>query len=179
MNTTYTWPELRQHAIDAFAGDTPGQAIEDRVTAHFQTTPARVATLIDGIGRRVQAGTVRSGWAILDRELNAKPANIQATDNRERGLQFSLAETWIRNTGAYLDRESELVDALFGDQGPLRQWPDMQAHMVEVWAEQRPRFRRTERAALKRQRRQAKVRQLRRLIARHEPEPDTSSDLPF
>lgn len=137
---SYAWPETRDRAVKAFNGDTPGDATELAIIAHFQDHPGRVVNLIDAIGRRVTQGQVRSGWAILKHELDHVPSDIVATDNAERATHLRLAELWIRHTGGYIDREEELVDALFGPQGPLREWPDLEVQVVESWTRERSRF---------------------------------------
>ena len=153
--TEYHWPDTRNKAIQAFNGDTPGDQIETAILTHFQEHPNRVNTLIDAIGRRVAQGQVRSGWAILHHELEHAPTDITATDNRERANQLRLAETWIRNTGGYIDRQTELEDELFGDRGRLRHWPELRDQTIACWLEQRHRFEAAEREAEERGRRNA------------------------
>ena len=156
--TTYNWPELRDRAIQAFNGDTPGARIEDAVLTHFREHPGRVATLIETIGRRVTEGQVRSGWAILRHELDTIPANISATDNRDRANALLRAEAWIRHAGGYLDRIEEIDDELFGDRGPLRHWPELRDQIHQLWHDQRPRFQATEEESERRQLEQAALR---------------------
>lgn len=145
--TEYHWPDTRDRAITAFNGDTPGDTIEAAVQHHFKEHPGRVHNLIDAIGRRVATGNVRSGWAILNHELEKTTSDVVATDNRERQQHLKNAEHWIHNTGGYIDRESELIDCLFGPTGPLKAWPELQPQLVEAWHRERPRFTKAEEEA--------------------------------
>jgi hypothetical protein len=168
--TTYAWIEERERAIAKFNGDTPGAELEAAILTHFREHPGRVHTLVDAIGRRVTDGSVRSGWAILRSELDAKPADIQATDNAERAIHLRLAEQWIKNTGGYIDTQPELEDALFGDQGPLRQWPDLKPQIVDLWRKERPWFENTAHDEVQRQARQGETyRRLRRMTHTADP----------
>lgn len=149
MTTTYDWLELRNQGIQLF-NDTPGAELEARILKHFADHPGRVHTLVHATARKVAAGKVHSGWAILLRDLETQPQNVQATDNAERALHLRLAETWIRNTGGYLDRESELGNALFGPQGPLADWPELWHPILELWQAERARFAKAEQEAERR-----------------------------
>lgn len=156
MVTTYIWAELRNHAIQVFNGDHPGAALEDAILHHFEREPTKVATAIDQIGRQVANGKIRSGWAILDRELNHQTPNVVATDNAERAKQLQLAETWIRNTGGNLDRPEEVEAELFDPHlGKLRHWPETRDQILALWTEQRHRFTQTDAEAIERMAHQA------------------------
>lgn len=151
---TYDWTEIRDQAIELFDHDQPGARLEEAILTHFQDHPARVVDLIQAIGRRVQAGGVRSGWAILRTELDRKPTGaLVANDQTERHKAVHLSEQWLRNTGGYLDREDEIIDELFGDRGRLRHWPDLQPRILELWRELRPRFVQADLEAVERGRR--------------------------
>lgn len=165
--TTYDWHTLRDRGIRLFNGDTPGTELERRIVDHFARHPARVATTIEATGRKVAAGGIRSGWAILLRELDAKPQTAQADDNADRAIAIRLAEAWIRNTGGYIDRQSELEAELFGDTGRLRHWPDLRQRMTAYWLEQRHRFQKAERDAHQRAQAQAALRAELRTRLRH------------
>lgn len=175
--TTYDWPAMRDRAIERFNGDTPGADLEARILTHFREHPGKVATLIEAIGRRVTNGQVNSGWAILARELDTKPANIQADDNAERAKHLRLAEIWIRNTGGYIDSQDELEDEMFGDRGPLRDWPELKPSIVALWTEQRPRFTVAELEHVERLERYAAAR-LKRITVSQRPKPPTT-EAPF
>jgi hypothetical protein len=157
MVTTYVWADTRDHANTLFH-ETPGAALEERILTHFREHPAKVVDHIDSIAIRVAEGKINHGWAILDRELATIPADVTITDTAERLKQLRLAETWIRNTGGYINRLEELDSELYDEHlGRLRHWPDTRQQIHALWHEQRFRFRRTERQAYKRQRRQALI----------------------
>lgn len=158
--TTYDWPTLRERAIQAFNGDTPGANVETAILTHFQEHPGRVTQLIDAIARKVAEGSIRSGWAILAHELAQKPAQITATDNAERAKQIRLVEKWLTTTGGHIDTEAELVDAVFGPHGRLYLWNEDEqliAHITELWHEQRPRFAKAELESEQRQAEQSEL----------------------
>lgn len=134
---SYDWPSTRTHAIQAFNGDTPGETTEAAVVIHFQAEPVRVLQLVDAIGRRVQGGQVRSGWAVLRHELEKQPALVVASDGAERATSVRLAEAWIRHAGHVVESEEELIDELFGVRGRLRWWPDLQGRMTGLWQSRR------------------------------------------
>jgi len=137
MTTTYDWPTERDRATNLFNGDTPGPAIEANVLHHFHQHPGRVHTLIGAIGNRIAKGaSITSGWAILNHELNTKPAPVVATDNAEKAKQIHLAEQWIRNAGRDIVDHHELVDELFGVHGRLHDWKsdhDLHDRLLELW----------------------------------------------
>jgi hypothetical protein len=157
--TTYVWLEQRERAVRLFNGDTPGADLEHTIVNHFTEHPARVATMIDAIGRRVATGSIRSGWAILARELDTKPETATATDTSDRIRAIQQARAWISNAGGYIDRQTDLEQALFedgySDRGQsLRPWADdqaLRAAMVAHWLEQRPRFQAAELESERRQ----------------------------
>jgi hypothetical protein len=160
------WLQLRDHAIQLF-GDTPGAALEETILEHFNEQPQRVADLIDQIGGRVKTGKVKSGWPILRRELERKPADSVATDTLERAKQLKLAETWIDQAGGYIDDQQELLDELFNERGRLRHWPDLKPAIVAHWLEQRPRFIQAEADSLAYQLRAAESYRRIRAMTRH------------
>lgn len=138
--TTYDWLQLRDHAVELFNGDTPGAELEHRIVNHFTEHPARVAQAIDNIGRKVATGTIRSGWAILARELDAKPAEARAVDNADRAKAIILADAWLLNAGGYIDNQAELEDELFGERGRLKRWPEHRSTIIAKWREMRDAF---------------------------------------
>jgi hypothetical protein len=44
----------------------------------------------------------------------------------------------MRTTGLHYDRESELLDELYGDRGRLKDHPNTRQRMLELWNELRP-----------------------------------------
>lgn len=140
--TEFDWQQIRDDAIAIFA-DAPSAQLEQELVEHFTERPSHTAQVIARIGKQVQAGKVRSGWAVVRKELNSAPGpNIRATDEAERERRIRNAETWIRNAGLYLDRQQDLEDELFGDRGTLRDYAKddtLRARMVDYWRTHRPR----------------------------------------
>jgi len=185
--TTHTWHQLREHAINLFAGDTPGADLEQRILEHFTERPAHVARAIESVGTRVANGKIRSGWAVLRRELDTKAATDVAVDDLEdRTTQIRLAKTWIVNTGGYFDRDTELEDELFGDLGRLHDYADqtqIRDEIARVYTTERPRFAAAEQEHVDRNKRHGdKQRELRKLLRHATPKdmPDTADeDIPI
>jgi hypothetical protein len=136
--TTYTWTDLRTHAAERFAGQTPGPELEQRIIDVFQQQPQIVAAAIDYIAERFRAGIVRSPWPVLATHVEQATTthDIQATDSTQRNRAIANAEQWIRTAGLHLDRASELEDDLFGDLGRLRAWASdttLRQRMLTLW----------------------------------------------
>ena len=157
--TTFDWATTRDHAISLYRGDHPGAALEESILHHFEREPQRVIDTIDQIGRSIERGGPNapvSGWAVLAKNLATQPLDRQVSDNAERTKQLRLAETWIRNTGGNIDRQTELISELYDpDLGRLRHWPDTQPQIIALWTEQRPRFETMEAQATERMAHQA------------------------
>lgn len=147
--TTYVWTDLRNHAIDSFNGETPGAELEQRILTVFTHHPQIVAAGIDYIAAQHAGGTIRSPWAVLavHVEKATTPSDVTATDSRDRDKAIRNAEQWIRATGLHIDRQTELLDALydiggFGDKGQtLAPWAadeNLRQRMVALWQEARP-----------------------------------------
>ncbi len=143
--TEYHWSEIRDHAIELF-GEAPSAQLEADVLEEFERRPAFVAQAIDRIGAKVAAGKVRSGWAILRKELYDTPTtpNIVATDEAERTKRIDKAKQWIDNAGLHYDRADHVLADLFGDEyakGPLTNYdtPELRAELAAYWHNARPR----------------------------------------
>jgi hypothetical protein len=141
---TYDWPTTRAQAIFNFGGDAPRADLEQRIMEVFAENPTLVIKAIEVVTKNYHAGKVRSPWAILD--LNLKEATrpgtpLTATDTNDKTKRIARAEQWIRNTGAHYDRETEIVDELFGDRGLLQQYAaetSLVARMTTLWEQHRP-----------------------------------------
>lgn len=146
--TEYHWGPLRDHAIASF-GDTPGSDLEQRIIDVFVQHPQIVAALIDAVAARVKAGKVRSGWAILatECERSTTTADTRATDTTDRDRAKRNAAQRINAELLHFDRESEVVDELFGERGHLRHWPELEDEYVALWQQNRPRGELVERQA--------------------------------
>ena len=139
----YSWIALREEAIAAF-GDTPGAAMEQAIVDAFEQRPRLVAEAIASVGKQVKDGKARSGWAVLRSRVQGavrQGEDVVASGKDERGLHIRQAEAWIKNAGLHLDRESELIDSLFGDFGILRAHAGddvLRRQMLTRWRERRP-----------------------------------------
>lgn len=154
---TLTWADTKHRAIEAFNGELPNADTEQTILDAFTLEPVAVLHALDQVIEDFKQGKARSGWAIWKSRIltAARTPDIQVSYADSRQRRILIAETWIRNTGGYIDREAELVDELFGDLGKLKEWPDLQPRMVSLWETQRARFKRTEQEAIERQARQA------------------------
>jgi hypothetical protein len=139
----YAWPELRQHAVRRFH-DAPSAAIEQRVIDVFREHPVMVVEAVAHIGARFEAGKIRAPWVVLAQHVEqaVRPLeDVHATDARDRTKQVERASQWMRAAGKHFDSEDELLDALFGDNGQLRQWASderLRERMRKLWNEVRP-----------------------------------------
>lgn len=135
--TSYDWAAERAKAIAAFS-DQPHAQTEQDVLEVFQHSPVLVIEQIESVGKEVQRGSVRSGWAVLRaRLLSVERANVIVSDAPSRDKRLANAERWMRSAGLHIESEDELVDELFGERGKLRAWSELKPQMLALWAEQR------------------------------------------
>jgi hypothetical protein len=138
--TEYSWQTTYQRACDLFKAR-PNAEQEQAVLDAFRDEPRLVSEQVDQIASGVTTGTIRSGWAVLRKVVApASVTDIRVTDTGERDTRTRAALNWISNAGLHFDRESELVDELFGYTGLLRAWPDdqeLRSRMVKHWVEVR------------------------------------------
>jgi hypothetical protein len=137
-----TWHELYALAVKEFGGDTPGAALEQIIIDHYRQHPQAVANAITKTAANYRNGKVTSPWGVLPNVINqmieAAAAADTVADHRKAEL---AAAQWIRTAGLHHDREDELLDDLFGEQGRLRDHRNNQKlvdRMRELWAEHRP-----------------------------------------
>lgn len=140
----FTWSQVRDTAIDRFAGQTPGAQLEEDVRLVFVEHPQRVVGEIDRVAAKFVAGKVSAPWAILRmnlRELDQRP-DVTVSDTSEREKRIGWVEQWLRVAGLHFDRESEILDEVFGFHGKLRDWADdegLRVRVLEQWRLVRPR----------------------------------------
>lgn len=151
---TLEWSDLRDRANTLF-GQFPNAETEQDIIDVFMVYPQQVKSLIEQVATGVQAGRIRSGWAILRAEVlrSRSDRNATVTDAGEREKKIRQAETWVRNAGIHLDRVDELGIELFGDRGLLEPWsadPALRQRFAGLWSELRPRGERVEREAIER-----------------------------
>jgi len=143
--TAYHWHDTRQRAIELF-GEAPSAQLEQDVLEHFTERPAHVAQLVERIGAKVQAGKIRSGWAVLRKELNTTPgADVTATDEADRDRRIRSAKQWIDNAGIHYDLERHITAELFGDDQSTGRLQDLnltqaqREELLDHWRTNRPR----------------------------------------
>lgn len=120
----HEWRVVREQAIRLFNNETPYDATEQEIVEAFKARPTVVISEIEKIGQQMARGSdIRSGWAVLRRSvasaISAGPS-VTATDDFDRERAVEKAIQWINTAGCHFDRESELVDELFGSQGRLQ-----------------------------------------------------------
>lgn len=152
--TTVSWASVRQGAIKTFH-EIPHAAVEQEIIDVFAVQPQVVIDAIERLAARVESGHVRSGWAVLRKELARAveaPSSVTVElDDRER--RVANAERWLRNAGVHFDRESEVLDELFGERGTLKAWAGdelLRGRLLELWRTLRPKGERAEVAELER-----------------------------
>lgn len=155
MTITYVWSDVRDRAVEAFGGELPGAEVENATIEVFGRRPALVVATIEAVAEAKQAGSIRSGWAILRTRLRDEEARaeISVTDESDQRKRVSRAEQWIRAAGKHFDSESEVVDELFGERGLLRGSRDdlrVRTRMVSLWREVRSEGEQIEREAIER-----------------------------
>jgi hypothetical protein len=137
------WQELRTHLIDAY-NETPRAETEQEIIEAYELHPAQTTKAALNIATSVQAGTARSGWAVLKsraQTITTAPSNPthQGGANREKAI--ARAEQWIRAAGMHFDSADEVQDELFSTRGNLSAWANDQSlvtQMLDTWANHRP-----------------------------------------
>jgi hypothetical protein len=172
--TDYDWAQIRTTAIRRL-GETPNAPIEHDITETFKDNPQLVSSVIDAvIAEKASGVSFRSAWAVIRYRSKTNPAEpIVATDHRERDLRTRQSEAWIRNAGLYIDVERELVSELFDEGGMLHPWRSeaLEARMVTLWENERPRGQQAERDVITRAEGRKAIRALQQEAQRSKPTP--------
>ena len=135
------WQTLRNTFMRHIGGDPPGAALEDQLIQMYTNHPEALERSIEKITLAFKAGKIRSPWGALKAEAEKavdtarNPTHTQATRRHDA---LARAEQWMRTAGLHHDRESELLDELYGERGRLRDHPETQTRMLELWQELRP-----------------------------------------
>jgi hypothetical protein len=143
--TEYHWAQIREQAIDAFNGETPGAQLEQDILEHFTTDPERVTRAIHRIADQHQRKPVDSCWAVLRADLKrTAQANVVASDVAGRNRRIENAKRWIDNAGIHYDLQRHVEAELFGDdhgRGTLHDYdtPQLRAELIDYWHAARPR----------------------------------------
>lgn len=179
--TEYVWSTMRDDVI-AHCGDTPSAAIEQRILDVFEHHPRLVLHAIAHVVARWDQGVVRSVWPVLAKHVEEAAtsdarASKTVSDKGDRVKAREQGAAWIKSSGLYFDRESDVDDELFGSVeldddgeplldesgkqrrfgGLLRAFADdaeLRDELLTLWATERPRGERAERESEERQRRQ-------------------------
>lgn len=123
--TEYVWSTVRNQITAMFAGQLPRAEDEQTIIDLFELLPQTVIHAATELEEAVRTGRVRWGWSALRARLERgtvpqREAIVDPAGEREKKLR--AAERWLTNAGAHHDREDELVDALFGELGMLRDY---------------------------------------------------------
>lgn len=138
--TEYHWNQLYDRGSDLFH-EPPGRLEPDIVQA-FQQNPRRVKNEIEKLGSQILNGAdIRSGWAILRKRLAQTPDDVVAVDSTSRESAILNARRWIHNAGLHYDRETDVLEELFDQQGILHEFDSdhLRAEMAQAWRQERPR----------------------------------------
>ena len=114
------WAELRTHYLEAF-GDTPRAETEQRIINAYELHPAQVEKALAAAAVDLQAGTIRSGWAIVAKRcetLTHPPSNPTRAGGATREKALARADQWLHNAGCYHD-ETEAILHLCDTNGLL------------------------------------------------------------
>ena len=114
------WAELRTHYLEAF-GDTPRAETEQRIINAYELHPAQVEKALAAAAVDLQAGTIRSGWAIVAKRcetLTHPPSNPTRAGGATREKALARADQWLHNAGCYHD-EAEAILHLCDTNGLL------------------------------------------------------------
>lgn len=125
----------------------PGEELEERLLSAFMSTPRPLLDWLNRMLPRAESGEVFAPWKLVDSKLEDEMDRHKPKKNRPdviaqgHDLAISRAKQWIVNAGVHFDRESELVDELFGQPRSslyaLRDDKDVVDSMVELWYSQR------------------------------------------
>jgi hypothetical protein len=123
------WAELRTHYLQAF-GDTPRAETESRIIAAYELHPAQVERALAAAAVDLEAGTIRSGWAIVAKRcetLTSPPSNPSRAGSATREKAIARAEQWMRNAGCHYPSADETILELC-DGGLLSAYAQAELH---------------------------------------------------
>jgi hypothetical protein len=134
------WAQLRNHLIDSY-GTTPHPTTEAEIIEAYELHPDQVTKA--GLDL-IHATGITSKWGVLKSRaarISTPPSNPTRPASQDREKRINRAEQWIRTTGCHYDRDTEIVDELFGDRGLLEQYAQdtgLVTIMTTLWQERRP-----------------------------------------
>jgi hypothetical protein len=133
------WEDLVLETAERFGGTIPHPDTSNAIARVYAHAPQAVTNAIDRIALEYQDGGIRSPWGILKsrvQQIQTTERTTNRANNRDKAI--ACAEQWVRNAGIHFDRESELIDELYGDRGMLREHQDTRDRILELWRELRP-----------------------------------------
>lgn len=135
------WEDLVLDTAERFGGTFPQPTTADTIAAVYAKAPTAVTRQIDQVAESYAAGTINSPWGILKsrvQRIQTDQPKHQAANDQTKAIE--RAEQWLRNAGLMYDRESEILDELFGDRGSLRHHdtPTVRQRILELWRELAP-----------------------------------------
>jgi hypothetical protein len=145
------WPDVRAHIVSEFAGEQPGNELEQTLIDLYATNPSAVLNAVPSIAQSLAAGKINSGWAVLRTAAAKKAVEPQGT-TIGRAKLIRNADQWLKTAGLMYDRWSEVEDELFGDRGRLRTIANdkLKDRYQAAWNEVRPQGETTETDELER-----------------------------
>ena len=105
------WATLRDHYIDTY-GDTPRPETEAKIIAAYELHPAQVERALAAAAVDLEAGTIRSGWAIVAKRcetLTSPPSNPSRAGSATREKALARADQWLHNAGCYCDEVEAIL----------------------------------------------------------------------
>jgi len=168
-----SWADTRAALCESFGGELPEHATEATIVEVFERFPLGVLRLAEEIATAKSAGKIRSGWAVLRSRLPAAEpiANPVVSIATRRAERIRVIEQYIANAGHTIDRESELLDDLYGERGRLREYRDddtLRERLLELWRKTQPARHQLEREANEREANYRRLDPLRRRAPRAE-----------
>lgn len=116
------WAHLRARAIDAFDGELPNNHTEQLIIEAYEAHPEAVRKALSQVATDFTKGTIRSGWGVTKNRAErilSPPSNPSAATGIDKERAIQRAEQWMKTTGAHYDRQTEVLEELFGAQGRL------------------------------------------------------------
>lgn len=175
----WIWSEQRSRASKLFDNHALRDKDEETILRLFNTKPWQIREIIDTVLEEIERGSdIKWPWAIVASRCQRHTADTVVTGASHRSKRVNAAANWIENAGLYFDRESDLIDELFGDLGRLKAYTHATFHdddlghptnlytidkggdielveeMLAKWRQERPRGERAEAASLAYQERQ-------------------------
>ena len=120
-------------AIDAFDGELPNSFTEQTIIEAYELHPEAVAKAISQVAADFTKGTIRTGWGVTKNRAErilSPPSNPTAKTGLDKERAVQRAEQWMKTTGAHYDRQTEVLEELFGDQGRLHSYAQIET--IEV-----------------------------------------------